>query len=717
VNGVGSAAGGLVAAFWLVGSLGNQGAFVLLALLCAMAGSAVLYPMRRRLAGAPLLAACACALLVPAHLPRRMLLEVLGSRHVELVHYEEARTGTISVTRNTINGERQLVINSVNEVTTRLVHDQSFKLLGHLGPLLHPSPRRAVMVCLGAGLSAGAALTHPLERLDVVDLSSAVARGARFFERENRGALDDPRLSLTIDDGRQFLLDSHGGYDVAIVDSTHPKSVDSWILYTKEFYELVRDRLADGGIAVQWLPLHGLSEREFQIIVRTFLSVFPDMTLWANAGFETYGHVAYAKLVGRRGGRIVIDRASLSAKLADRGVRDDLEPFGIGSADEILGLLVAHGPAIANWTAGLPVQTDDRPIVPFCTRFSRGRRMTPPLLLAVREIAPGGEAQGLVLAGNLDRAALLHPESRGIALYVEQTKTTRAYYTELAGRYPDRADRLFESASQLASLGDPEDARAVSRQALALAPRDIRLLLGAALLDSDVRKLGDLRVRAPASAVIAYDLGAALLDAGEPGAAALHLRAAIEHDPDLVGARLALARAYFQDGKTERAELETDELLRRTPWVAEAHDLLGLVEARRGRASAAAARHRDALRIEPYSPDLYYHLGLALMSAGDLDGAEAALGAALRYGPAHAASADALGLVHAASGRWDKAVESHLRALEIDPRRATAAENLGVALRRLGRLEEAKGAFCLALRLSPGLAVSKAALAGSPCGG
>ena len=89
------------------------------------------------------------------------------------------------------------------------------------------------------------------------------------------------------------------GFDVIMVDSTHPKAVDSWILYTREFYDLVRDRLKDEGIAVQWLPLHGLSEKEFKIIVKTFYDVFPHATLWTNVGFEVYGQAASTSLTNR----------------------------------------------------------------------------------------------------------------------------------------------------------------------------------------------------------------------------------------------------------------------------------------------------------------------------------------------------------------------------------------------------------------------------------
>jgi spermidine synthase len=703
-NGLGSALGVASFALGVAGALGIQRSFVALALLSAAASAVVLaaasFPrprVARALGAAAIAATLLCALLLPVGLPRRMLLAVVGPRHQRLLHYEEARTGTISVIENQINGERQLLVDAVNEVTTRLVHDQSFKLLGHLGPLLHPRPRTGVMVCLGAGISAGAALAHPLERLDVVDLSAAVARGARLFAAENRGALDDPRMRLHAGDGRRFLLDSPGGYDVAIVDSTHPKAVDSWILYTREMYELVRDRLAPRGIAVQWLPLHGLSERELKIVVRTFQSAFPDMTLWANAGVETYGQVAYAKLVGARSGVLAVDRAQLARRLAEPPVRDDLAPYGMAGADEILDLFVAGPEALRAWTEGLPVQTDDQPLVPYATGWSAGRRMEPSLLLGVRSPSvpavsgnstagdPGGtaslaaarEAQGLVLAGMLESAARAHPDGAKTRLYAAQAATSLGYYERLAALYHDDPERLFEAGTQLGGLGHAEQARRAFERAIALRPGDVRVRLNLALValglghtDRAIELLARLRAEHPRSAVVLRNLGSAVLAAGDAQTAAAHLRQALAWDPDALGARLELARAYLGQGRPDRAVPELELLVRANPWIAEAHELLGVAAARSGEHARAAGHLERAVTLFPYRTG----------SLRELASASRAIGA------------------------HDRAADAALRWLELDPGDARAATDLGAALRGQGRSSDAVQAQCLALRLRPGFA-------------
>ena len=71
----------------------------------------------------------------------------------------------------------------------------------HLPLLLHPAPRRVAMLGLGTGITAGAALSHPVERLTALELVPEVARAARaYFSRENAGVLDDPRTHLVTAD-------------------------------------------------------------------------------------------------------------------------------------------------------------------------------------------------------------------------------------------------------------------------------------------------------------------------------------------------------------------------------------------------------------------------------------------------------------------------------------------------------------------------------------
>lgn len=665
VNGIGSALGALVFSLGGIAWFGVSGAFLVLAIACA-AGTAILsyyavceWGRWRRVAvalSAPVLLAVAVPFF-PMDLPKRMLLKVVGPRHQKLLFYDEARIATISVISNSINQERQLLVNAVNEVTTRLVHDQSFKLLGQLGPLLHAKPERGIMICLGAGLSAGSALTHPLRSLDVVDLSAKVSSGARLFAEENNHVLDDPRLRLHIGDGRQFLLNTANRYDVAIVDSTHPKSVDSWILYTREFYQLLRERLAQDGILVQWLPLHGLSEREFQIVVATFLSVFPEMTLWANAGHETYGQVAYAKLVSRRTGPLRVDVARLAERLKSPPVRADLERYGMATVPEILDAFIAESSVLREWTRGLPVQTDDHPRLPYHTPYSRGRRMTPDLLLpihtsirpllinthalpdVVARIEQNSQAQQLVLAGQLDQALRLYPEAAKLPLYANQIDTSQPYYQALARLYPDDSERTFEAATQLGMLGYREQATTLFEEHLARRPEDLRarinlgwLMIAEGQPAQAAQQFALANRQAMASPLPLRGLAAAAMATGDPGTAVRYAKAALELDSRDVATLLSLARAALQTEDMPTARGSAELAARLEPWMDEPHYLLGSVALAENRAGDAVVQFRQAQRLRPHNPEVALKLAQALLAQGQKESAAAVLCAAARLG-------------------------------------------------------------------------------------
>jgi spermidine synthase len=738
-NGLGAAAGALLTSFVLVSKLGIQGSFIALALTGAVVslaimllGKSLIKFNQNALLVAPAVLTFIIAAVIPASLPRAMLEEAVGKKHQRILYYEEARTGTVSVTENKINGEKQLFMNAVNEVTTRLVHDQSFKLLGHLGPLLHPKPEKGLMICFGAGLSAGAALVHPFGSLDVVEISEAMQRAARLWAKENNSVLEDPRFHLHIADGRHFLAQTKELFDVVMVDSTHPKAVDSWILYTREFYELVRSRLDDGGIAVQWVPLHGLSESEFKIIARTFQSVFPETTLWVNVGFEVYGQAAYVKMVGTKE-PLHIDYRELALRLKEPRINADLEPFGMSSPEEVLDSFLAGPKSAAAWTEGLPVQTDDRPIIPYTTSFSSGRRMAAPLLLAVRSgvfpllrrmgedeaeirknISRAIEAVGFLLADMLERAFETWPDGRKIRLYKEQSKKGRQYYLSLAEKYPNDPKKLFEIASYLGNLGHAQEARRLYEKAIRMNPGDKKARLNLALVmldlgevDASSDMLSQILKEDPDNALAHYNLGVALTYLKDSSSAISHLERAVSLEPDLAGARLSLAQAMLNTGRTKQAEAQLEALISKNRWIAEAWDLLGLAAAKRGDWARAKKFHIRALELEPYKASAHYNLGIALQEEGRLKEAAAAYQAALKIEPNDAEALNNLGLVFAAAGMYEDAVKEHQKALNVDPGYAEAAYNLGLALGALGRPQAAADAFGLALKISPTLTSAK----------
>ncbi|MCY3019289.1 MAG: fused MFS/spermidine synthase [Planctomycetota bacterium] len=161
----------------------------------------------------------------------------------------------------------------------------TFLAQGYIPILLAPRiPRNVLGLAFGAGLSYRAARLFPeVQRLDFVDISKDNMDVALRRFPENDGLADDRRARFIVDDAYSYVKYNAATYDLLLMEPTPPRfSYQSASLYTKEFYELVRRRLTDGGYFAQVLSLNDFSPEETVSVMRTFSSVFEHCLLWRN---------------------------------------------------------------------------------------------------------------------------------------------------------------------------------------------------------------------------------------------------------------------------------------------------------------------------------------------------------------------------------------------------------------------------------------------------
>jgi spermidine synthase len=154
-------------------------------------------------------------------------------------------------------------------------------LAAHLGVLLRQRPvKRVLLVGLGTGITAGALLAHPIEHLDVVEISPAVVDAARLFADDNNRALDDPRCHLHLDDARSFLALAQMPYDLIVSVPSNPWVSGVAGLYTTDFFALAKTKLAADGHLVQWIHTYETTSALIELVFRTVRSQFPHGTTW-----------------------------------------------------------------------------------------------------------------------------------------------------------------------------------------------------------------------------------------------------------------------------------------------------------------------------------------------------------------------------------------------------------------------------------------------------
>ena len=238
---------------------------------------------------------------------------------------------------------------------------QIHREIGALALAVHPEPRRVLVIGLGGGVTAGAAALDPAARLDVVELSPAVIAGAEWFRHVNGDLLRRPNVRMHVDDGRNVLLLTAERFDAITADIIQPHHAGAGSLYSVEYFRLAREALRDDGVMVQWISQR--SGQHYKLILRTFLSVFEEASLWGDGSL----------VVGsRRPLRITAD--SFARRLAEPGAREALAPLGASTFETLQALRVADGPALRAFVGDGPLLTDDRPLVEYYLSLPRDNR-------------------------------------------------------------------------------------------------------------------------------------------------------------------------------------------------------------------------------------------------------------------------------------------------------------------------------------------------------
>jgi len=380
-NTIGNIVGALAGGFLLLPLLGAQGGMLWTAGLNALTGAVLLLlaaPGRAsRLAAAPLGLVLFASLAWPVSQGNAVLTAGIfaAGNDREILYLEETPQGTVTLTR--IREEagvwKSLDVDGVNVAGTSpgLVAIQ--KLQGHLPLLLHPAPKAVLHIGFGSGGTARAVSTHPeVERIDIVEINPAVLRmAARHLPEVNEGVLEDPRVRVIIDDGRNFLLATGRTYDVILSDAVHPRYAGNSALYTTDYFREARRRLRPGGLMSMWLPIYGLSPESFKMILASMRAVFPDTSLWyVNSTINEFCIV-----VGRTGGP-GIDVERMTRALAQPTVREDLLPVAAAEPLQVLDYLVAQGKDLDVVLEGTPLSRDDRPLVEYLSARSLDRTLT-----------------------------------------------------------------------------------------------------------------------------------------------------------------------------------------------------------------------------------------------------------------------------------------------------------------------------------------------------
>jgi spermidine synthase len=463
-----------------------------------------------------------------------------------LLFYREGREAVVAVSEPAGGGRRVLSINGKTDAGSGAEDVVTQKLIAHVPLVLHPGPRSALVIGWGAGATAAAASLHPIETLECVEIEPATFEAAPFFEALSGRLVRDPRFQIVFRDGRNQLLRSTRQWDVIVSEASNPWITGVANLFTREFYAIVRARLAPGGVFGQWLHYYSLEPGDVKVEVKTFLTAFPQASLWLvppvsrSDGTQSLG--ADLLLVGSQEPHR-LDWGRLRRLFGGGSLAADLRSTGVISDETALAATWAMDrERLTQWVedpglfpGGTPLNTDERPRI----ELSAPRRLvTPPSEAAS---AAAAQYEALTVAGGEARPPLdAHP---GLAA---GGAAAAAFFLELADRHvaaaaPGRALIDLDAAID----ADPGSVEAHARS-------------GELLLARGRTEEGELRLRTavrldPSLARAWETLGALAIDRRDYAFAEEAHRGLLRREPSNVEAWLRLAAALARQRKWAEA--------------------------------------------------------------------------------------------------------------------------------------------------------------------
>jgi hypothetical protein len=147
--------------------------------------------------------------------------------------------------------------------------------------LLAEQHDRAFVIGLGTGVSAGElAVLEATQQVTVAEISRAVIAANPLFAEGNLGVSKSPKVEIIRGDAYRTLLRSRERYDVIVSEPSNPWVAGVEMLYSREFLEAARARLAPGGVYGQWFHVYETDDRIVDMVFRTYVSVFPNVAVW-----------------------------------------------------------------------------------------------------------------------------------------------------------------------------------------------------------------------------------------------------------------------------------------------------------------------------------------------------------------------------------------------------------------------------------------------------
>ena len=675
----------------------------------------------------------------------------------EVLYYKDGANCTVSVVKASLGGKHKrpglmrphddrvdlngdytkiisLAVNGKTDASNGKGDMINQLMLGYLPILLHPDPQNAFVLGLGSGVTAGALAQYPLRQIDCAEIEPAIIDAARYFNEYNHNVLDNPKLNLLIADGRNHLLATNKRYDIIISEPSNPWIAGISSLFTKEHYELCKNRLSQDGIMVQWVHTYSMSAHDFKMIVNTFRSAFPYSQVWFSSKSDIL-------LVGKSK-EIKIDYRVISERLASfPEIRADLEKYSFDHPSSILGCFLLGKEDVEKFTMLSGLNTDDLPLLEFSApknlyamtadknfqgilryktsslppldNFESGKFQTFDFFyqLGVFRFDRGLTEEALK---NFEQAASIEPKNSQAYMYLGRIYLSQELYLKAlkefntaislnpmeAYAYYYRGKTYFKQRMFRNALSD-------FQRALEILPDENRFKLDKThLMNEQQRYLARHNPEPQESqeAAYYYKRGISYFHKGLDKEALREFLLAERLEPQNPSVHMYLGKAYLSQGLYLMAVEELNTALELNPGKAYAYYYRGKAYYEQELLSNAIEDFQSALKISPFEPVLKIALASALIDMENFAlAANHIVGVLRKKGPGDPLLWDKLATCYARMKLYSRAIGTLKMTLKIAPKSAEIRHHLADVYFEQGEYHKAMEMYLSAIEQNPDL--------------
>lgn len=571
---------------------------------------------------------------------RQELFDYLKRGQGETVFYKEGITATVAVQRK--EGGRVLKVNGKPEAST--TGDMPTQILiGALPLLVRERTDDVLLIGLGSGVTLGSIEQFRIKNVTCVELEPAVIEASRHFEDVNNRPLEDPRLRMVSNDGRNFIYTTNEKFDVIVSEPSNPWVTGVANLFTLEYFKRGAERLKDGGLFSQWLQIYEMAPEDVLTLIATFRAAFPNVYLFRGAEGDLM-------LLGSKQEQR-LDLRVLKTHFDDAKIAADLARISTTRPTDIISRLYLGPDEVTRMSAGARLNTDNNALI----EFNAPRRV--------------GSAEVTI--------------SRNLNQLLAHTVSPLKYLQDGSGVTQEQADLLIDASVGAVKRNDKERGEQLVRYSIELFDSaKARGILGELLQarGDDAGAIDEWQAALaldPNHFFSLIDLGKLYLMKQDFSRAAPFLDRAIQIDPASARAHHLRGLVYQGGGDSARAAIEYRKALpdaRYTRSVQTFYLNFGTALMATGLYAEAAQMLEEYARLAPNDADGHFQLGAAyeILAERSLDDATTR-----------------------------RAVEELKLALSIQPNHAMAHYYLSKAYRRLEEYDLADAEFELYERLSP----------------